>query len=62
MPKLQWKFRSNHSSVELIPLSQSYNINRSYGSILSFFHFLKRINGEDKVKILKTVYKLFLLI
>ncbi|XP_050438171.1 kinase D-interacting substrate of 220 kDa B isoform X2 [Adelges cooleyi] len=48
MPNLQWKFRSNHSSIELIPLSQSYNVSRSYGSILSYFHFLKRINGDDQ--------------
>ncbi|XP_025196878.1 kinase D-interacting substrate of 220 kDa isoform X2 [Melanaphis sacchari] len=48
MPRLQWKFKSNHSSVELLPLSLSYNVSRSYGSILSYFHFLKRINGDTQ--------------
>ncbi|VVC44300.1 Hypothetical protein CINCED_3A012526 [Cinara cedri] len=48
MPKLQWKFRSNHSSVELLPLSLSYNVSRSYGSILSYFHFLKRLDGNTQ--------------
>lgn len=49
MPRLQWKFKSNHSSVELLPLSLSYNVSRSYGSILSYFHFLKRLNGDSQV-------------
>ncbi|XP_008184045.1 kinase D-interacting substrate of 220 kDa B isoform X2 [Acyrthosiphon pisum] len=48
MPRLQWTFKSNHSSVELLPLSLSYNVSRSYGSILSYFHFLKRINGDTQ--------------
>jgi len=61
MPRLQWTFKSNHSSVELLPLSLSYNVSRSYGSILSYIHLLKRINGDTQgttlniVLILKTV-------
>lgn len=49
MPRLQWTFKSNHSSVELTPLSLSYNVNRSYGSILNYFHFLKRLHGDTQV-------------
>lgn len=49
MPKLQWNFKSNHSSVELLPLSLSYNVNRSYGSIINYFHFLKSLSGHTQV-------------